>query len=233
MERRERVVRLEPAVPEAWIAVVVEKGVSPNALAEWILRGVDLEEWLGRFADAGGLPTTREPDARPAAMSAPEELGGFQSARSVKGEEDSEGGWSKSTFFDFLEVATSVSDLEWSMALLAAYLRLGPMPTSEQLQELCGFSRDHAWQQELRVAKQRLTLSARRMDAPPLFPRAKSTPEGERLHPIEPRLFPWLREWVRGRQEGDGGIEGGGLPRPEKWGPAIEKSNKYEEAKNE
>jgi hypothetical protein len=131
--------------------------------------------------------------------------------------------WSKARFFDFLEVVSSIEDLEWSLALLNAYLRLGPMPKGEDLKALCGFEDDSTWHQELRVAKQRLTLQARRMNAPGLFPRAKTAGK-QRLHPIEPELFPWLREWSQRRGAGD--RVAGKLTEPEQWGATKGKHGK-------
>lgn len=230
---RPRTVRLEPSVTEEWVRRVMAQRASPNEFAEWLLSTVDLRLWLTRFQEEAASGSEKMADntsdeadngaeVRHAAPLKP-------TASSDRGD-DEEGGWSKELFFAFLEVVSSIEELEWSMALLTAYRELGPMPSSDRLQDLCGFRGDHAWQQELRIAKQRLTLQARKMDAPPLFPRAKSTSEGTRMHPIEPRLFPWLKQWLEEQARGEDGIEGGGLPQPEQWGPTIEQSDKYSEA---
>ncbi|WP_419862076.1 hypothetical protein [Candidatus Palauibacter sp.] len=102
------------------------------------------------------------------------------------------------------------------MRLLGAYVRLGAMPSSDGMRRLCGFADETTWQQALRVSKQRLTLEARRVNAPPLFPRAKSGSEGQRFHPIEPNVFRWLVEW--GKQRAGELSPEEAFPQPEAWG---------------
>lgn len=225
-KRRHPRVRVEPAVTEDWIREVVEYGASPTEFAEWVLATVDLRSSLERFVESPGLGEgeIRVMDSPVGEENKPPTMAAADISGVRQNKEDQ--GWSRASFHRFLDVASRIPDLEWSLALLHAYAHVGPMPTSEQLQAICGFEEDIAWQQELRIAKQRLTLQARKSDAPPVFPRAKSTSDGARLHPIEPVLFPWLQDWIESRKSGSSDDEVG-LPDPELWGPTIEDSGKY------
>ena len=225
--RRGPRVRLEPSVPEDWIREVVEHGTSPTRFAEWVLTTVDLQSSLQTFLESRASKEAVVPAFEPwpdmddeQSGTVAVDIGGMPRKDKV------DAGWNRAAFQRFLDVASRIPALEWSVALLHAYAHVGPVPTSEQLQAICGFERDVSWQQELRIAKQRLTLQARRMDAPPVFPRAKSTSDGARLHPIEPALFPWLQEWIESRKSGASDDEVG-LPDPELWGPTIKESGKY------
>lgn len=219
----ERKAKLEPAVTEEWLREVFGHGISPNEFAEWILRSVDLEKWLSVYSAGGKAPRHFVKD-----VGNTENHGRKHSSRRPRASPDHpssqhEKGWSRHLLFDFLEYASSNPDLEWSVALLEAYVQLGPMPTSTELQALCGFEDDHAWQQELRIAKQKLTLQARKMGAPSLFPRAKTGSQGKRLHPIEPRVYTWLLEWVEDIRSNEPP-----LVIPEQWGRAIAAEEKYQ-----
>lgn len=227
-QHKPRTLRLEPAVPEEWIRRVMKQDVSPTEFAEWLLARADLDELLAEYGAQGGNWEGESRDTAQPDRTSDQVRRWTAVAQPVP---EDEAGWTKESFFAFLEVVSSIRDLEWSMALLNAYLELGPLPSSEDLQAMCGFDQEYAWHQELRIAKQRLTLQARQMGAPPLFPRAKTAVGGTRLHPIEPRLFPWLKEWAEARHHAEGGIEGSGLPEPEHWGPTVKKSGKYEEEK--
>lgn len=206
----EFVVKLQPAVPEEWLTTVVEYGVSPNEFAAWVLTSIPLDSALARFvgdSDSG--------ESISAAITTPRNSRNHdEQHRLAVGRQHPT--WTKDRFMAFLEVVTSIDDMWQSASLLGAYLVLGPMPSSSALKELAGFSEDQAWQQALRVAKQRLTIQARRMEAPGLFRRAKAGPRGERLHPIEPLLYGWLKEW--GENDADAEAQKGAFPDPTSWG---------------
>ncbi len=226
---RPRKLRLEPSVSEGWVRRVMMRGASPNHFAEFLLERADLETWLARYEEVTPTRDSKEDRAAPVDRGHENVRRAAESRRPLEDEE----GWSEDLFFDFLEVTSQIPDLEWSIALLQAYLKLGPMPSSAELQALCSFDDDSVWHQQLRIAKQRLTLQARKMGAPALFPRAKTGVGGKRQHPIEPLLFPWLRKWAETRGEGEGVVDGGGLPEPEHWGTAIRKSDQHEEEPRE
>lgn len=214
-------VRLEPAVTEEWLRRVVLAGHSPNDFASWVLERVDIQEMLRDYGDTDDSETVDDDSTSQAtatsagsATTAPAESQVAVSARSHQGR------WTKADFFDFLDLVISIEDMSASSRLLGAYVRLGPIPSSQSLRELCGFDDEGEWQTALRVAKQRLTIQARRMEGPPLFRRAKAgKEEGQRLHPIEPLLFGWLKEWGRVRTDTDQPEDA--FPDPERWGWEI------------
>lgn len=201
--------RLEPSVSEEWLRRVVVAGHSPNEFASWLLENSDVDEMLDQFAspDESGPGGIEVADASP-----PETEGALPRrrwtrptrARVEAGARPRSARWTKEEFFDFLDLVGSMEDMAPSFRLLGAYVRLGPVPSSSDLMDLCGFSDEGEWQTALRVAKQRLTIHARRMDLPGLFRRAKAgKKEGERLHPIEPLLFGWLKDWGRLRTDSE------------------------------
>lgn len=177
---------------------VTKKGIRPNDFAAFILEHVDLDAWIDRYS--GQSP----PVSRTAAKS-PSRQG--QRSRVAAGPGSS--GWSKDRFLELLEVAKATSDFTGPLCLLVAYAEIGPRPTSEDLRTACGFEDEEQWQQELRAAKARLTIMARKMNLPSLFPRAQ-TSDGRRLHPVEPALYPWLKEWHNSDEQRN-------LPRPTQW----------------
>lgn len=219
-DQNEFTVKLQPAVSEQWLAKVVGGGASPNEFASWALRKLDLEDALDRFVnDSYGaelLPSRgkhhtqhEEEDSTP--------------ARTVV-VRPRQASWSKERFMAFLDLVKSIDDMRPSMTLLGAYVVLGPVPSSSALKNLTLFAQDQAWQQALRVAKQRLTIQARRMESPGLFRRAKAGPRGERLHPIEPLLYGWLKEW--GQMEGeDVEVPEKAFPDPGSWGPSDQSTD--------
>lgn len=210
-DQREPAVRLEPSVSEAWVREIILAGYSPNEFATWVLEQGDLEELLREYE---ATPPTRGRQRRinTDAQTASLEAADANSASRDRWRFD----WTRTAFFDFLDVVRSIEDMAPSLRLLGAYVRLGAVPSSDGLRRLCGFDDEPTWQQALRVAKQRLTLEARRVNAPPLFPRAKSGSQGQRFHPIEPRLYGWLIEWGE-RRAGDFPPEKA-FPDPEAWG---------------
>jgi hypothetical protein len=215
-DEREPRVRLEPFVTEHWIKTVIMSGCSPNEFASWVLRDIDLNAALARFG--GDDPATHVVnvegmDSNVVAGATSVERTQRPTATASVGSASS---WTRDGFFEFLSVVISIQELEYSMTLLGAYLHLGPIPTSDELRRLCGFDNETEWQQALRIAKQKLTLHARRLGAPTLFPRAKTGSEGQRFHPIEPKVYTWLREWIAGADSPGSGARQ--FPNPEDWG---------------
>lgn len=210
-DQRESALRLEPSVPEAWVREIVLAGYSPNEFATWVLKRGDLEELLSEY---GATSPTRGHRRRINPDVATTSLGTADAPRASRDRWRLR--WTRTAFSDFLDLVSSIEDMAPSLRLLGAYVRLGAVPSSDGLRRLCGFDDEPTWQQALRVAKQRLTLEARRVNAPPLFPRAKSGPQGQRFHPIEPRLYGWLIEWGE-RRAGDLPPEEA-FPHPEAWG---------------
>lgn len=204
---------LQVSVSEQWAAKAAQTGRSPTELAEAILESIDPADWKGSAvapapASQGNLG--RQEFRNSSAYSAP---AGDASVPQLSG-------WSKVDFERYLAVATKMPDFFEPLALLAAYVQLGPMPTSAQLQELCRFEYDLIWQKELRASKARLTIQARRMKLPTFFPRAQSS-ETSRYHPIEPAVYGWLLDWHRANPTS--------VPEPQEWGPRIERGGKYGE----
>jgi hypothetical protein len=201
---------------------VVVAGHSPNEFASWVLENSDVDEMLGHFE----RHRQSEPGDVETSDVSPPEIEGVSSTtistpvtrpRVDPAARTYPARWTEEGFFDFLDLVGSVEDMAPSFRLLGAYVRLGPVPSSGALRGLCGFSDEGKWQTALRVAKQRLTIQARRMDFPVLFRRAKAgKEEGERLHPIQPLLFGWLKEWGRVRTESEQ-LEDA-FPDPERWG---------------
>ena len=212
-------VRLEPSVSEDWLTRVVVAGHSPNDFASWVLESIDIEEMLDRFSGQGrvGREGSDAPRLEPESGSSMRSSAGPAEPPVDVSPRTRSSRWTKEGFFDFLDLVASAEDMAASLRLLGAYLRLGPVPSSGALRGLCGFADDGEWQTALRVAKQRLTIQARRMESPPLFRRAKAgKEEGERLHPIEPLLFGWLKAWGRERTETKQPEDA--FPDPERWG---------------
>lgn len=207
-------VRLEPAVSEEWLRHVVLAGHSPNDFASWVLKHVDIYQMLRDYSGVGDVVAAD--DAPPSRGSSGSVTGRAELPVDVP-PRDGLGRWTKARFYDFLDLVTSVEDMAASSRLLGAYLRLGPIPSSRSLMDLCGFDNEGEWQTALRVAKQRITIQAHRMDGPPIFRRAKAGKEsGQRLHPIEPLLFGWLKDW--GRERTGTGQPEDAFPDPERWG---------------
>src|SRR5690606_30560589 len=146
-------VRLEPAVAEEWVRRVGIAGHSPNEFAPWVLSTVDLDEMLRHFADSEGAAPAEEPErTRPSPHSPP--MAASRVLRDAASSTEISGGWTKETFFAFLDLVSSVDDMAGSVRLLGAYLRLGPIPSSQDLKAICGFEDEGEWQTALRVAKQ-------------------------------------------------------------------------------
>jgi hypothetical protein len=201
-------VKIEPSLPEAWLARVLQAGVSPSEFAEFALLQMDLDAVLSAYRTGAKV----SPGAR-AARSEGEPPPGPGSLD-----------WSAVSFNEFMDVLARTREFRYPLSLLAAYVQLGESPSSDQLQEACGFPLNDAaweqvWHQELRAAKARLTIQAQRKSLPRFFVQPSTTSARERLHPIDPTILSWLSDWSRRNPKA--------LPDPKDWGPQIGASPKY------
>lgn len=211
MQKQVRRVGLPASVTEEWLTDVVRRGVSPTLFADFVLDGIDLDQWLHAYtAERGDAAGT---DPRLIAIPP-------SRARPVHG---SPRQWTKEAFSSYLDALRKPGN-EHLLCLLAAYSDVGPAPTSRQLQERCGFDDSVlgrvSWYQELRAAKARLTIAARKFGFSPFFEEPRITSRG-RTHPLSTTAYEWLLGWVSQRQ--------GELPPPERWGRTILQSDKYAE----
>ncbi|TET89591.1 MAG: hypothetical protein E3J35_09285 [Methanomassiliicoccales archaeon] len=90
------------------------------------------------------------------------------------------------------EKRASVGDL---LSMLIAYYDTNPRPTSEELREARGFGSGQKWYEELRTAKARLTIAAKRVGLPPFFARAYGSGL-KRRHPMDKEVYEFLSRWV-------------------------------------
>lgn len=197
-----RVLRVEIAVPEAMIGRIMGSGASPGRFLEFLIDHVPLDEWLSTYGDSRPRPTTEDwmgsgPPRIPADRVKEASTEGERSTDSdVTESEFTSLRWTEDElrrFCNTLEADTSQVD---GLALLAAYAKRGPSPTSSELELVCGFSDRNKWTQALRSTKNSLNGLARKMGLPQVFLRPQ-TVRNERVHPLDPALYDWIREWFR------------------------------------
>jgi hypothetical protein len=197
-----RTLRTEVTLPEIVVGRIMSKGVSPGAFLEFLVSRISLDEWLERFiAGSSGRHLGGVSAGRVNGRSDDEEIGApadIERPPMVNMPESASAGtrWTEDAlrmFFDTLEADTSIVG---GLALLAAYARRGPSPTSSELELVCGFSNRIKWTQALRSTKNGLNGLARRMGLPSVFLRPQ-TIRSERVHPLDPTLYAWIREWFK------------------------------------
>src|SRR2546428_6319857 len=179
-----RVLAVHATVTESTVGRLLEAGLSPAQFIDFVLHEIPLQEWMDRFKNSQIEPGNSdrvewvtnpeiEHEANPGGRSQEKN----QEKRSIS-EISRTGPWSPQSFARFLDTIRARNDFESPIRLLHAYTKLGPSPTSAELKEMCGFNDENKWQLELRAAKARLTIFARRMGHPPLFIRPQTTEHG-------------------------------------------------------
>ena len=190
-------------------AQILDAGISPLEFARFVLEFLTFEECIEKFQKSRGVAAKRMEllsyTMAPGVQTANSPAASSRSKRSVYSSPTSLplGGsetWSESSFLQFLDVIADNREFKEPLLLLASYEFLGPSPSSQELKSTCHFEEERLWQEKLRVAKTRLTVQARNMGKPPLFPRPQTTESG-RLHPINPTLYLWLKNWFASRKD--------------------------------
>jgi len=219
-----RTLRVDVSIPEDKVAQLFAVNVSPTAFVQFVFDTLPFDEWVSEFrsSERGGAekrarqsPTESSLVEADAALRQVDWMYAYRSRahlRDLSPGSRSEP-WSEEAFVQFLNVVAAGKDFNEPLSLLAAYSSCGPTPTSSDLQRMCGFKTERRWQEKLRVTKTRLTVQARKMGRPPIFPRAQTTEAG-RQHPMDPSLYSWLKAWFEAKE--------GRAPNPQNWGPRIE-----------
>jgi hypothetical protein len=219
-ESDERTLRVDVSIREERVALLLNAGVSPTEFAKFVLDVLPLEEWVENFKSK----VTAERTSPPRSRARPRETWSSNTPRRSIQEfrhslgvvalpDERQEPWSEESFRSYLDVVAVTKDFEEPMFLLAAYNSLGPSPSGSELQRECQFTSERVWQENLRVAKTRLTVQARKVGHSPIFPRPQTTDAG-RLHPISPTLYPLLKKWFAARRDE--------VPTPGNWGRNVE-----------
>lgn len=200
---RTRLIRLDVSLSEESAARLFRARLSPTEFVEFVLREISVDEWISLFESkhkVESVPAADVPTGKASVSSLSRRVTTPPEGRHLWVEADGTvrgSPWTRTGFMQFMDVVVASKDFESPLRLLDAYTTVGPSPTSAELRTTCGIADENQWQQELRAAKARLTIFARRMGHPSLFPRAQTTEKG-RMHPIDPVLYSWLVEWSQG-----------------------------------
>jgi len=112
--------------------------------------------------------------------------------------------WTYEIFSDYMEKLLVSAEKRQSIAdlasMLIAYLDTSSRPTSQELREARGFGSSDKWYEELRTSKTRLTIFAKHLDLPSFFPRAYGAGM-DRRHPMDEKIYKFLRQWFSQNKE--------------------------------
>lgn len=169
---------------------ISSKGIVAPEFLEFVINSIQMENWVNLFLASKAVTQgnrTMIDDSSEGSLPKKEvsSLGTSQITPQ----------WTEVGMRRYLSVLSVDKEMMKGFYLLAAYNETGPTPTSSDLKKTCGFDNDKIWYQELRVAKSRLSLQARKMNLPPLFYRPQ-TANGSRFHPLDPNAFVELKRCI-------------------------------------
>jgi hypothetical protein len=174
-------------VPEDLVEKLIAQGKKPSVIVTAIIQRLCTEMDLDDMVDYA------EGRASPSIEA------GVHGKSSVQATISSDQTWTYDSFEDYMRSLTSLAEKKASVgdliSMLIAYYDTSGRPTSEELRKARGFGPGQKWYEELRTAKTRLTIAARRMGLPSFFTRAYGSGLNRR-HPMDKKVYGLLSSWA-------------------------------------
>lgn len=172
---------------ESLVESLISQGKKPSIIVSAIIQRmsseVDLDDMIDYAEGRASLPVVPGAHGKP----------------SVQATISSDQTWTYGSFEDCMRGLTSLAEKRASVgdliSMLIAYYDTSARPTSEELRKARGFGPGQKWYEELRTAKTRLTIAARRMGLPSFFTRAYGSGLNRR-HPMDKKVYGFLSRWA-------------------------------------
>lgn len=198
-EITENKIKIEIEIPESMAAKIFNLGSTPTEFFKEVINKIqnskDLSKWIANETALDKQMCMSSGNTKQKSTSAsfhiksPKKLV-FGGRRFYLKE------WTKNGFEHYMDfLVKSRQKNKDLLLLLEAYVKLGPIPRSIDLQREIGIINDETWFKEFRATKARLTIYAKKMGIQTCFYRAQGNGK-DRFHPMDPDVHKWLLEWT-------------------------------------